>query len=109
MKWIYKDDYTLRSVKAIEEGFGRSQVVVVKIENTNHIVLGIHSTVLKKHNWYMGVPPWPNDEDSGLLLLLPGFSPWLGNWGPASCRAPAEKQKTPDTISESCIFDFYKI
>lgn len=49
MKWIYKDDYTLRSVKAIEEGFGRSQVVVVKIENTDHIVLGIHSTVLKKH------------------------------------------------------------
>lgn len=52
MKWVYKDDYTLWSMKAVEEGFGRrSQVVVIKIENANHIVLGIHSTVLRKHSW----------------------------------------------------------
>ena len=61
MKWIYKDDYTLWSVKAVEEGFGRrSQVVVIKLENTNHIVLGIHATILKKHNWCMEIPWWPN-------------------------------------------------
>ena len=43
----------------------------------------------------LGIPWWPSGQDSWLSLPWPGFSPWSGNWDPASFGVqPKKKKKT---------------